>query len=828
MNAKLKHHIAIIHPSGKSRIGMADKEERINKFRDLGFDVTEVLPTQSSIDGVTAAPVMERVAQLGYALTMRKFYVLFAARGGMGCTEMIPFLENILPPVIPDKIMVGFSDISFLGVYLSLRYPNFKFIHGQTAYSSNLFTGPMLDQKCLFELLNGIELDYQFPTKIYSNLNKIIKNIEGVCIPLNLSLAESLASLSYLKLPKNNILFLEECNEHLYRIIRKFDALINAKFFENTSAIVLGSFSGCLDNNERSLNREFLLKIIAKKVNIPIFDLPIFGHDEFRFPLVMKGKVKISCQDSLAKITITNKIEKSNSIATQFAPNLFCKKIDDGYEHLKIHMTGIGGTGMAQVSGLFQSAGYMISGSDTPIYPPMDKVISDLGIKPDVGFLAENISKHNPDAIILANVVSRLSASLKKNEELEEILSQTIPMLSFPSALRKYFLSDSRNIIISGTHGKTTTSSLVTHLLTKLGENPSFLIGGRPANFEAGFALKSKDLFILEGDEYDSAFFDKGPKFLHYEPKICLINNIEFDHADIYPNVEAIEEEFLRLAKLTKERSGIVIANFDDERSYQVAMKSGAHVIGFSSLKPSKKNVLCWQLESFKTLKNGIEIQCKQPNGKLIKFKTGIFGNHNAMNATAAFAILHAFKILDELKGKELLQIPKYKENSMFLSKACKAMESFKGVKRRFELLREKNNISVFDDFAHHPTAIVTTLEAFRSYMKSVGKKGKLIACFDPRNATMRRRVLQDQLSKSFFHADEILLGKVPQDLRMGKEEILDGQSVAKACGGHARYFDDNEKLLEALKQDVNPGDTIVFMSSGSFDGIPYRFAKEL
>ncbi len=828
MNPKSKRHIAIIHPSGKNRMGIKDKEDRINKFKELGYDVTEILPNQNSIDGVTSAPVMERVSQLGYALTMRKFHILFAARGGIGCTELIPFLENILPPVIPDKIMVGFSDISFIGVYLSLRYPNFKYIHGQTAFSLNLFTGPILDQKCLFELLNNIETEYQFPTKFYSNLNKMNKDFEGVCVPLNLSLAESLSALSYLKFPKNNILFIEECNEHLYRIIRKIDALINAQFLENTTAIVLGSFSGCLDANEKSLNREFLAKIISKKTNIPVLDLPIFGHDEFRFPLVMKGKVKVSFHGSIAKILITNKIEKSNLIATQFPPNLFCKKMDEGHEYLKIHMTGIGGTGMAQVSGLFQSAGYIVSGSDTPIYPPMDKVISDLGIKPDVGFLAENISKHSPDAIILANVVSRLSASLKKNDELEEILSQTIPMLSFPSALRKYFLSSSRNIIISGTHGKTTTSSLVTHLLTKLGENPSFLIGGRPANFDAGFALKSKKLFVLEGDEYDSAFFDKGPKFLHYEPKICLINNIEFDHADIYPNVEAIEEEFLRLAKLTKERNGIVIANFDDKRAYQIALKSGAHVIGFCSEKHPKESAMCWQLKSFKTLANGIEVQCKQPNGKLIKFKTGIFGNHNALNATAALAILHASKILDELKGAELFQIPKYKENHLFLSKVCKAMETFKGVKRRFELLREKNNISVFDDFAHHPTAIITTLEAFRSYMKSVGKKGKLIACFDPRNATMRRRVLQEQLSKSFFHADEILLGKVPQDLRMGKEEILDGQSVANACGNHARYFDDNEKLLEALKQDVNPGDTIVFMSSGSFDGIPQRFAKEL
>ena len=742
MAEKGKKHIAIIHPAGKNRVDEKKKQERINKIKELGFDVSEIQPNQNSFDAVTAGPVMERAAQLGYALTMRKFHILFAARGGMGCTEMIPFLENILPPVIPDKTLVGFSDISFIGVYLSLRFPNFRYIHGQNAFSPNLFNGPMLDQKCLFDLLNNIENEFSFPVKIYSNIDNSNKTtLEGVCVPLNLSLAESIATLRYLELPKNNFLFIEECNEHLYRILRKIDSLINSNLLKDTKAIVLGNFSDCIDSSERPLNREFLINIISKKTNLPIIDFPLFGHDEFRFPLVMNGKVKIDLRDK-SKIIITNKIEKTNLVATKFSPSLFCKQLSAEQKQLKFHMTGIGGTGMAQVAGLFQEAGYKVTGSDTPIYPPMDKVIADLGIKPDVGFNAENIQKHKPDAIILANVVSRLSASLKKNEELEEILSQTIPLLSFPSALRKYFLSQSRNIIISGTHGKTTTSSLVTHLLTKLGKNPSFLIGGRPANFEAGFALRSKNLFVLEGDEYDSAFFDKGPKFLHYEPKICLINNIEFDHADIYPNVEAIEEEFLKLAKLTRERNGIVIANFDDKRSYQIAMKSGAHVIGFSAFKQPKGTV-CWQLKSYKTLTNGIEVSCKQPNGKLIKFNTGMFGNHNALNSVASIAILHASKILDELNDTEFIKLPVYKENKLFLNKICKSMQSFKGVKRRFELLKEKNNISVFDDFAHHPTAIVTTLEAFRSYMKSVGKKGKLIACFDPRNATMRRRVLK-------------------------------------------------------------------------------------
>lgn len=830
MNNNAKSHIAVIYPAGKinEEVRLKSKDETFRKLREMNFEITEILPSQSSMDGVTSAPVMERVALLGYALTMRKFQILFAARGGMGCTELIPFLENILPPVIPDKILVGFSDISFLGVYLSLRYPNFKYIHAHLLYDPALFSGPMLDRKCLFDLLNNVNNEYLFPANFYFNLNKTPRDYEGICVPLNLSLAESLSSLQYLKLPKNNILFIEECNEYLYRIIRKFDSLINSNFLHNTLAIVVGSFSGILDSYEKPIEREFLLKILSKKVNKPIIDLPIFGHDKFKFPLVMNSKVKIKFHDDIAKITITNIIDKSSLIATKFPPHLFSQKIAINESLFKIHMTGIGGTGMAQVSGLFQKAGYSVSGSDNPIYPPMDKVISDLGIKPDIGFLASNITKNNPDIIVLANVVSRVSANLKKNEELEEILGQTIPMLSFPSALRKYFLHNTRNIVISGTHGKTTTSSLVTHLLTELGKEPSFLIGGRPANFEAGFSLKSSNIFVLEGDEYDSAFFDKGPKFLHYEPKICLINNIEFDHADIYSNVEAIENEFLNLAKLTKERNGILIVNMDDERCLRVAERSGANIIGFSYTKNVNEKFLCWKLISLKTLVDGTEIHCKKPNGKSVHFKICVFGLHNALNAVASLAILHASSLLDEHKGEEFGHIPKYNDKLLNFNEIINAMKKFKGVKRRFELLCEKNKISVFDDFAHHPTAIVATLEAFRSYMQSVGKQGNLIVCFDPRNATMRRKVLQEQLSKSFFHADRVFLGKVPQDMRMNKEEILDGQSVAKACGECARYFDDNEKLLEALKQDVKSGDTIVFMSSGSFDGIPYRFAKEL
>lgn len=804
-------HIAIVYPAGKIKISEEQKREKISTLEALGFTVSDVKPELDSLDGCTSSPVLERATQLSFALTARKFHVLMAARGGVGTTELIPYLENLLPPVIADKTFVGFSDNSFLGVYLALRFPNLRYIHGQMAFSNNVSGEPEMDKRALVELLNDKPTTHVFPCDFLGTEHVV----HGVCVPLNLSLAESVAAFRYLNFPENTILFVEECNEHLYRIIRKLDSIINSGLIQNVKAIVVGSFSDCLDSKEKPLDRKLLLKIFARKTKLPIYDLPIFGHDAFRFPLLMNGKIVIEHKGQKAQISITNKQEKSTAVATHFTPDLFCAKNN----LKKIHLTGIGGTGMAQVAGLLLADGYQVTGSDNPIYPPMDKLIAHLGIKPDVGFRAENITKNKPDAIVLANVVSRTSAALKKNDELEEILAGNTPVLSFPSLLRRYFLHSSRNIVISGTHGKTTTSSIVTFLLTSLGLNPSYLIGGAPANFKTGFALNSKELFVLEGDEYDSAFFDKGPKFLHYEPKIALLNNIEFDHADIYQNVEAIEQEFLRLAKLCKDRNGIVVANLDDKRVCEVVTKSQAHVIGFAHIKNKKKHKFdCWYLKDYKTEFSGIQVTMIAPNGSEFEFKTGVFGAHNALNSVAAMATLHANQILETQDEKDF----------SFLKKALKAMWEFRGVKRRFELLMEKNNISVFDDFAHHPTAISTTLEAFRDYMTSSGKIGKLIVCFDPRNATMRRNVLADELSKSFAHADVVFLGKVPQDLRMDQNQSLDGYAVAKACGSNARYFEDNIKLIEVLRQTVLPGDTVVFMSSGSFDGISHKFAESL
>lgn len=785
---------------------MEEKQRRIQEFQNAGFAVTDLEPTLPALNGCTAGPILERAALLSHALTNRKFGILMAARGGYGVTELIPFLEYMLPPVLPSKTLVGFSDISYLGVYLSLKFPNVRYIHARNAFSDSLFLDDNPEKEVLFNLLNHKAQKNEFPCFSVTHHNE---KIAGVCIPLNLSLAESLIATKNISLPQNTILFLEDCHEYVYRLLRKFDSLILSGFLENVKAIVLGDFTKPLTQDNQEMPREEFLKIVAAKLNKPTFDWPLFGHGNDCFPLVAHSHV----------------ILENNRIAFTYECPLrewhMQTETTFGFDLIHfIHMCGIGGTGMASVAGLLKSGGYEVSGSDNVVYPPMDKVLIDLQIKPDVGYKKENIINRKIDMIVMGNVMSRKTAALQKNEELEEILQQNIPVMSFPSALRKIFLNKSFNIVVTGTHGKTTTSSLFAYLLKGLGGNPSFLIGGMPANFGQGFGLNSKDLFVLEGDEYDSAFFDKGPKFLHYEPSITLINNIEFDHADIYENIEAIENEFKRLAELTLKRKGFIIVNWDDQRVKKIAIDIKENVIAFGSAQNTQCDFPLWSLNSFDTTTTGITIHFTAPDKTIHSIScTQIFGKHNALNVLAVLAGLHAKYLLNQQNLQEMLKD---------IKKIDEVLKNFKGIKRRFELLGHKKEITVFDDFAHHPTAVRTTLQAFRDYISLTKKEGRLIVCFDPHNATMRRNILQEELAKSFAPADMLFLGKIPEDLRMNQEHVLNGNRVIESCGIKAQYFDENQKLLDSLQKEAKASDTIVFMSSGSFDGIPQRFVNAL
>jgi|GEM_PF-20057 len=829
--------VAVVFPSGVLRRPEGFAAERERTLAERGFRLHLLAPECPSENGFSAGTALERAVLFSHALTNRKYEWLWAARGGYGVSEVLPFLDNMLPPVLPPKTLVGFSDISLAGCFLASRYANFQYIHASHVYDPILLEGgPTQDFDLLFELLEGKAPaprtfeghGAHFPSTSVPPQ----KLIAGPIVPLNLSLSESLATLPGVVLPVGNILFVEDLREDVYRVLRKFDSLRLSGLLANTKAIVLGNFTACHGHDDKDAPLSSIASLVAQKLRLPVFEFPLFGHGNERLPLVYGAQAKFICEsfqsdrrDSPAKYTLKLAFETARpalGVSTAPAGRYLPRHADGGMP--RIHFTGIGGTGMAAVAGLFASAGHAITGSDTPIYPPMDKTIRGIGIEPLVNYTAENIAHAKPDAVVLANVISRRNAELKPNAEFERLLSDSLPLFSFPSALRHFFLHGARNVVVTGTHGKTTTTSLLAHLLTGLGQNPSFMVGGSPKNFGTGFALRAKDLFVLEGDEYDSALFDKGPKFLHYEPTVALLNNIEFDHADIYADVAAIEREFERLTALAMARGGYVVANAGDVRVRRIAAEVARpeRTIWFGEAEHTgtlPEGALAWTLSNASTTRNGLAFDLVSPWGSRVTARTGLFGHHNALNSAGAAASLHALHLFTH--GADA-------HGSFPLDAMVKAFGGFEGVKRRFELVGTKNDVFVFDDFAHHPTAIDTTLHAFKSYLASSGARGRLVACFDPRNATMRRRVLQEQLSRSFGHADAVYLGKVAIDKRLAHDEVLDGPSVASAIGPEARYFADNDLLCETLRTDLKPGDTIVFMSSGAFDDLPRKLLERL
>lgn len=820
---------ALIHPAGKVRLSTEERENRLKLLNEAGLNLTEMAPEIEEQFELTAGKPLDRAILLAQALTLRKFSYIWAARGGFGTTELIPFLENLLPPILPPKIFIGFSDNSFLGNYLAARYPNLTYVHGNHAFDPLLMNTHNADTELLMQIIRGEEPKPQiFSAELCAHAAPNDDSFEGPCVPFNLSLAESFAAVRHVSLPDNAVLFLEDINEELFRVQRKFDSLVNAGFIDKCSAIVLGSFTDCKKADGTQATEQEIGHLLAQKSKKPILIFKAFGHEERRMPLVAHSQTRISVSAEKASIELSFAAQNREGLATKFPASLYPITSGDSlHAQPKLHFTGIGGTGMAAVAGLFSSAGYTISGSDNPIYPPMDEVIKHIGLEPVVGYHKETLETVRPNGVVLANVISRKNAELKPNPEMNALLELNLPTMSFPSALRRFFLHTTKNIVVSGTHGKTSTTSLIAQMLNQLGRDPSLFVGGSPANFHHGFRLGSGGIFVLEGDEYDSALFDKGPKFLHYEPSISLINNIEFDHADIYPNIEAIEDEFYRLACLTRDRGGIVVANMDDKRVVKVVERAQAPTIWFGQTKSQVRGPV-WNLESSATETEGLNAVCIAPDNTKVNVKTRLFGVHNAMNTTAAMAVLHALKIIESSEKADWQSIESSRLTLKEIQDWSAAAQSFLGVKRRFELISSNNDIAIFDDFAHHPTAITTTLDAFRSYVLSAKRTGRLIVCFDPRNATMRRSVLQEQLAQSFKDADVVLLGKVPVDMRLHADEVLDGKKVATLIGSKATYFNENELLLEHLRNMTQAGDTVVFMSSGSFDGLPRKLQNSL
>lgn len=476
----------------------------------------------------------------------------------------------------------------------------------------------------------------------------------------------------------------------------------------------------------------------------------------------------------------------------------------------KVYFVGIGGAGMASVAGLMQSAGYQISGSDVGIYPPMSTMLEELKIPVFSPYNEENIKRAAPDLAVIANALSR------GNVELEYVLASGIPYTSFPAICGDTFIKEKIGVVVTGTHGKTTTTSLLAHILTDLGEDPGFVVGGIPRNFPRSFHLGKGKTFIIEGDEYDTAFFDKGPKFLHYHPNHLILNNLEFDHADIYPNVEAIEAQFVKLCGLVPS-SGVIFANVDDPGIARLLGKvsPAARVVKVATIgKTSGADV---SVRNIAARANGPEEQIWSARIKTrtlgeLAIETHLSGKHNIANIAQVIACIESLAELGHLA------------NPLTAARILAALASFKNVMRRLDHLASGKGIDIYEDFAHHPTAVGLVIEGFRTAYPG----RRLIVAFDPRNATSRRNVFQDAFAQKLGMADYVFIGPCPEDKRIPEAQRMDTRAMASAIGEKARAYDSHEALLDALKGFLHKGDAVIFMSSGSFNGIQHELARQV
>jgi UDP-N-acetylmuramate: L-alanyl-gamma-D-glutamyl-meso-diaminopimelate ligase len=455
----------------------------------------------------------------------------------------------------------------------------------------------------------------------------------------------------------------------------------------------------------------------------------------------------------------------------------------------RIHFLGICGTAMGAVAAAFRELGFTVTGSDDNVYPPMSTFLESKGIKISAGFKPENIPA-DADLVVVGNALCR------GNPELEAVLDRKFPYRSLPETLKDFFLQGKSNIVVTGTHGKTTTTSLMTWIFREAACDPGFLIGGIARDLAQGAAFGHSNYFILEGDEYDTAFFDKRSKFLHYLPETVVINNIEFDHADIFPNLEEIKASFRRLVNIVPGK-GSIFVNADDPNCAEVVTKSLSRVftVGF-------KEDATHRITDVRYHSNGSDFVLGDH-----RFQSSLMGEFNVRNAAMAISVALAYRL-----PVEVIQ---------------SALARFAGVARRQEIRGEVNGIKVIDDFGHHPTAIRETLLALR--YRFPGQK--VWAIFEPRSNTTRRAIFQTALPEALKLADVVILARVARLDQLPPEDRLDPERVVQtiqAWGIPAFYEPRVEDILQRVKPLAKPGDVIVVFSNGGFEGIHHRLLTEL
>jgi UDP-N-acetylmuramate: L-alanyl-gamma-D-glutamyl-meso-diaminopimelate ligase len=460
-----------------------------------------------------------------------------------------------------------------------------------------------------------------------------------------------------------------------------------------------------------------------------------------------------------------------------------------------IHLLGIAGSAMAPVAGMLKERGFRVTGTDVNVYPPASTLLDSLGISWNEGFREENL-KPAPDLAVIGNATSR------GNPEVEYILDQKIPYCSMPQLVEDFFIPGHTSVVVAGTHGKTTTTAMLAWTFHVAGRRPNFLIGGVAPNFgDRSYGLGGGEEFIIEGDEYDSAFFDKGPKFLHYHPDELILTSLEYDHADIYPDLASIELQFRRLVNLVPRRGRIVA--WGESPTLKEAVAKALCPVETFGLAPECD----WYAGDLLWRDNATEFRVAYRGSEVTRIRMPLAGRHNVLDALAAIALAYG-------RGVECEAIER-------------AFASFQSVRRRMEIKGEAGGVLVIEDFAHHPTAIRLTLEAART--RWPGRR--IWAAIEPRSNTMRRKVFQDALPEALAIADGVLIGPVNRAQLLSDEDRLSPDAIAETLRAHgraAKSFSSAAGIADYLAENANPGDLVMVMSNGSFDGLCGKLLEKL
>ena len=459
-----------------------------------------------------------------------------------------------------------------------------------------------------------------------------------------------------------------------------------------------------------------------------------------------------------------------------------------------VHVMGVAGTAMAALAGMLKDAGYHVTGSDQAVYPPMSDYLDALGIEVMQGYVASNLD-HKPDLVIVGNVIRAVY------EEAVALMDRDLAYCSFPEAFGKLFLKDAHSIVVAGTHGKTTTTSIAAWLLEAGGAAPGFLVGGIAKNFDRTARAGGGSVFVVEGDEYDTAFFDKGPKFLHYRPKTCILTSVEFDHADIYRDLDHVKESFRKLMGILP-ADGTLIVRGDDVGAMDVAQLAQCTVWRYG---PGQE----WdgRVDRVDTETGKMEFTVLRGGEPVGTFRSSLVGEHNLYNQVAATAATMAY-------GMDPAKLPA-------------GFDTFEGIKRRQEIVAEPGGVTVLDDFAHHPTAVKVTLEALR---QRFGDR-RMWAVWEPRSATSRRNVFQADYAAAFDTADQVVVAEPFDQSRIDESDRFSSKKLVEDLadrGVDALCLPGADEIAQTLASRAHPRDVIAVLSNGGFGGLHKKLVARL